>query len=86
MLPSFLPGKWEWEWGEQSPWSNAAENHDEGQSFWSASLLQTLGVLLTLWSQWQQIQPCKLCPSLPEETGKVWRHAKRKALGSLPWK
>ena len=38
--------------GEQSPWSHAGENHNEGQSLWSASLLQTLGVLLTLWSQW----------------------------------
>ena len=53
----------------------------------SGQLLSSrLGVLLTLCSQWQedeeqQIQPCKLCSSLPEETGEVWRHGRRKALG-----
>lgn len=71
--------------GEQSPWSHAGENHDRVSP--SGQLLSSrLGVLLTLCSQWQedeeqQIQPCKLCSSLPEETGEVWRHGRRKALG-----
>lgn len=38
-------------YGNQSPWSHAGEDHDEGQPL-LPTVLQTLGVLLTLQSQW----------------------------------